>query len=123
MAFDGNAQRGGRLKHPFGLRQREADVLAKYVHRFKQPFAPESRHDLLANLRQISVRILTVLLRHGVGGEQRWADLNPMALRQSLDDAQHFLFGLRIQAIARLDLKGGDAFLHQAMQTLFRPLQ
>jgi hypothetical protein len=67
--------------------------------------------------------VVAIFDRESVGAEIACDDIDRMLPAERAGDAQHFALGLDIEAIARFDLDGGDAFGEQACEPGRRPFQ
>ena len=77
--------------------------------------------DLIDHKIDIGRATVGVFRREGVKAEEGRADAHPARLLEAPGDAQHTQFALGIEAIARLDLEGGDAAGDQGLQPIQRP--
>jgi hypothetical protein len=55
-------------------------TFSQNIDRFEQPFLPQRGHDLLADQREIGIRILSVFRGHRMSRQQRWADIDRIIL-------------------------------------------
>jgi len=116
MKLDGNTERTGLVEDPPYLVHREGDAFAEAVYCIDEalgmrPF--KSGQDHLGNVIPVSPLVFDGR-RMGaeIGGDDpHWANL-----LKSSGSAQHFQLRLDIEAIAGLDLDGGDTFRDQCVE-------
>jgi hypothetical protein len=94
---------------------RKRNILTERINSIGQPLARDSgnhRTDLVDILLLVTIRFR----RQGVCTEKAGDHIDLPLLRQPARGSQHPHLGFRIEAIARLDLDGRDAFCQQAVK-------
>lgn len=99
-----------RLEHLAGLGRREADPVAERVDRIHQPLGGHAGQAVLAEEVDIGVGTALELRRKGMGAEEGGGDRQRQRRAQPATDTEHARLGLAVEAVAALDLDGGDAF-------------
>ena len=117
MQLDRKSCGGGRLEDPAHLFGAEADAFAKGVDGVDPSFAGQVRDHPVRDQGDVAVGISSIFRCRGVGPQEGRADTDGAALSQLPGCAQHAALVLNGQAVAGLDLEGGDPFGHQCLES------
>ena len=113
---DRQSERARVIEHLPDLRRRERDVFAEPVDRVHQSFAVRLFQTGPDNLREIIRVPAGIFRRDRVRRQIAGADAHGTPHFEPARDPQHFQFGLDVQAVARPDLDGADAFGQQRVE-------
>ena len=76
VQFDGEAEFGGAVEHARDLWRTERDRLAVSVDGVGQSARCHLGQQFVADLCDVSIRVIVELRRYSMGGKQRCADIN-----------------------------------------------
>jgi len=116
MQFDGKASSRGRLEHGACLDGREADTLAKYIHRVRQSLRGDGRDHLGTDAPHVLVAASCELGRHRVSAEERRFQREGAQARELVRGTQLFALVFEREPISRFDLNGGHTLGEQGIE-------
>ncbi len=98
----------------------ESERLAESVHHVDEPRLGGSRDHGFGHQSDIAGPVVGIFRRQRVRAQERAHHLDRAFAAELAGDAEHPELGFEVQAIAGLDLDGGDAFGDQAVEPLQR---
>ena len=99
-----------RVEYPGHLLRRKGDPLAESIDGISEPAPGDGRKLLAADGVDVAVGVTGIFRRHRMGAEEGGFHCHRPLRAKPPRRRQHAGFGFRIEAIARLDLDGRDAF-------------
>ena len=116
MQLDRQALRAGGFKHTAGLRRGEPNPLAEGVDGVGQTLGGDGRDHLEADEVDVTIGVARELGRQSVGAKEGRDDADVPQLAQAARGAKRLQFMLKREAVAGLDLDGGDALGDQGVE-------
>ncbi|MCY1427061.1 hypothetical protein D9M71_428910 [compost metagenome] len=118
MQLDRQAQLASLDEHPLDLGRGERQVFTECIHGIDQPFGRQCRKHHLADMADVIVSPVLVLRRQGMRRQAGTAHGQWQLFTEAANDLEQLAFAGQVQAVAGLDLQGGDAITHQRLDPL-----